>query len=155
LPVVEEESLHAVRAAAADLGLLTEANAFALLAEAQRAPLALTAIEPLLNALRQRLSEVATCSTLIALVLIDVLRISGHDEQASRLSDEMIAFARGHDENVYLPELLRVRGEQRQSVDADAAAHDYREAIELARRMGARSFELRAGESLAAMPGAD
>jgi hypothetical protein len=46
LPIVEEESLHAVRAAALDLGLLTEANAFALWAGAQRGPLELAAIEP-------------------------------------------------------------------------------------------------------------
>ena len=152
LPVVEVEALHAVRAAASDLGLLTEANAFALLAEAQRAPLALSAIEPLLDALRQRLSEVATCSTLVALVLIDVLRTSGHLEQARRLTDEIIAFALAHQENVYLPELLRVRGEQRQRAEPVAAERDYREAVELAQRMGARSFELRAAESLAALP---
>jgi hypothetical protein len=154
LPIVEEEALHAVRAAASDLGLLTEANSFALLAEAQRAPLALTAVEPLLNALRKRLTEVATCSTLIALVLIDVLRISGHSEEARRLTDEIIAFAVAHGEKVYLPELLRVRGEQRQNADPEAAAQDYREAIELAGRMGAKSFEARAAASLAAVTGA-
>jgi tetratricopeptide (TPR) repeat protein len=151
LPIVEEEALLAVRAAASDLGLLTEANAFALLAEAQRSPLALTSIEPLLQALRQRFTEVATCSTLIALVLIDVLRISGHAEEARHLTAEIIAFAVTHDEKVYLPELLRVRGEQRGKADRDAAARDYREAIELAREMGAASFEARARESLAAM----
>jgi hypothetical protein len=52
-------------------------------------------------------------------------------------------------EKVYLPELLRVRGEQRESADPEAAAHDYRQAIELARTMGARSLEARAAESLA------
>ncbi|MFZ5891028.1 MAG: ATP-binding protein [Myxococcota bacterium] len=151
LPVVEEEALHAVRAAASDHGLLTEANAFALLAEAQRAPLALPAIEPLLNALRQRLTEVATCSTLVALVAIDVLRISGHAEQARVLSDEIIAFAMAHQENVYLPELLRVRAEQRENADPEAAERGYREATELARRLGARSLEERAMDSLAAL----
>ncbi|MET0592450.1 MAG: AAA family ATPase, partial [Polyangiaceae bacterium] len=143
LPIVEEEALHAVRAAASDLGLLTEANAFALLAEAQRAPLAMTAIEPLLSALRQRLTEVATCSTLVALVLIDVLRISGHAVEARHLTDEIIAFAIAHDEKVYLPELFRVRGEQREKGDPTTAAKDYREAMELARAMGAASFEAR------------
>jgi hypothetical protein len=154
LPVVEQEALHAVRAAASDLGLLIEANAFALLAEAQRAPLALSAIEPLLDALRERLTQVATCSTLIALVLIDVLRISAHAEQARRLTEEMITFARAHNEKVYLPELLRVRGEQRENADSAAAEHDYREAIDLARGMGAQSFEERAVASLAAVRGA-
>jgi DNA-binding winged helix-turn-helix (wHTH) protein/tetratricopeptide (TPR) repeat protein len=141
LPIVEEEALYAVRAAASDLGLLTEANAFALLAQAQRTPLPLGAIEPLLNALRQRLTEVATGSTLIALVLIDVLRISGHAEQARHLTDEIVTFAVAHHEKVYLPALLRIRGEQRENAEPEAAAQDYRRAIELAREMGARSFE--------------
>lgn len=149
--VAEEEALHAVRAAASDLGLLTEANAFALLAEARRAPLPLTAIEPSLDALRQRLTEVATCSTLVGLVLIDVLRISQHAEEALRLTDEMIAFARAHQENVYLPELLRFRGEQREHADRDAAMKDYRDAVELSARMGARGLEARAAESLATL----
>lgn len=149
-PIVEEEALHAVRAAASDLGLLTEANAFALLAEAQRSPLTLAAIEPMLNALRERLTAVATCSTLVALVLIDVLRISSHTHEARRLTDEIIAFATAHGEKVYLPELFRVRGEQRESVEPDEAARDYRDAAELARAMGARSLEVRAAESLAA-----
>ena len=153
-PVVEAEALHAVRAAAADHGLLTEANAFALLAEAQRAPLPLAAIEPLLEALRLRLSEVATCSTLVGLVLIDVLRLSNHLDAALRLSDQMIAFALAHDENVYLPELLRVRGEQRAKTDPAAAARDYREALELAQRIGARCFELRATQSTATLDAA-
>jgi hypothetical protein len=151
LPIVEEEALHAVRAAASDLGLLTEANAFALLADAQRAPLPLAAIEPLLDALHERLTEVSTCSTLIALVLIDVLRISGHVAEARRLTDEIIAFATAHDESVFLPELLRIRGEQLESTDPAAAARDYREACELARSMGARSLERRAADSLATL----
>jgi hypothetical protein len=154
LPIVEQEALHAVRAAASDLGLLAEANAFALLAEAQRAPLALTAIEPQVEMLRKRLTEVATCSTLIALVLIDVLRNSGHVEHARHLTDEIIVFAIAHDEKVYLPELLRIRGEQRQSDDPEMAERDYREAIELAKTTGARIFEGRAAENLAAVIGA-
>ena len=121
--------------------------------EAERAPRALCVIEPQLAALKLRLTEVATCSTLVALVLIDVLRISGHAEQALALTEEMIALAVAHQENVYLPELLRVRGEQRQSAAPAAAMQDYREAVELARRMGARSWELRAGVSLAGVTG--
>jgi len=138
-----------VHASACDLGLLAEASAFALLAEAKRAPLALAAIEPLLDALQRRLSEVSTCSTLLALVLIDALRISGHLERARLLTDEIIAFATTHGEQVYLPELLRMRGEQRESAEREAAAQDYRAAAELARALGAQSSELRATQSLA------
>jgi DNA-binding winged helix-turn-helix (wHTH) protein len=147
LPIIEHESLHAVPAAALDVGLHTEASAFALWAQARRAPLALADIEPLLESLRQRLHEVSTCSTLIGLVLIDTLRISGHAAQARQLTDQIIAFALAHNERVYLPELLRVRGEQR---PLQAAQQDYREAVELARRHGLRSQELRALESAGA-----
>jgi DNA-binding winged helix-turn-helix (wHTH) protein len=151
LPVVEEQSLHAVRAASLDLGLFTEASAFALWAEAQRGPLALAVIEPMLDSLQRRLGEVSTCSTLVAQVLIDVLRISGHTAQARQLTDEIIAFAISHQESVYLPELIRIRGEQAEGIDRAAAAQDYREAIELARSTGARSLERRAASSLAAL----
>jgi len=151
LPIVEAEAQEAVRAAALDLGLHTEARAFALGAEARRGPLALPAIQPLLDSLRQRLKEVSTCSTLVAQVLIDVLRISGHAAQAEKLTDEIIGFAVAHNESVYLPELLRMRGEQREAGDPAAARQDYREAIELARSKGARSLEQRATASLAAL----
>jgi tetratricopeptide (TPR) repeat protein len=151
LSVVEEEALRAVRAASLDLGLFTEASAFALWAEAQRSPLALAAIEPMLESLRQRLKAVSTCSTLVAQVLIDVLRISGHVDQARQLTDEIITFASARNESVYLPELLRIRGEQLEATDPAAARRDYREAIRLARSTGARSLERRATDSLAAL----
>ncbi|MGZ6142717.1 MAG: ATP-binding protein [Myxococcales bacterium] len=151
LPIVEAEAQQAVDAAALDLGLQFEARAFASWAQAQRHPLALPAIQPLLDGFRQRLKEVSTCSTLVAQVLIDVLRISGHAAQARELTDEIIAFALAHNESVYLPELLRMRGEQRQGTDPTAASRDYREAIELARSKGARSLEQRATASLAAL----
>ncbi|MBI5066795.1 MAG: AAA family ATPase [Deltaproteobacteria bacterium] len=151
LAVVEAEARQAVRVSALDLGLHTEARAFALWAEALREPLALPAIEPHLDALRQRLNEVSTCSTLLAQVLIEVLRSSGHAPQAQRLTDEIIDFALAHDESVYLPELLRMRGEQRQGADPAAASRDYQEAIERARSTGARSLEQRAMASLAAL----
>jgi DNA-binding winged helix-turn-helix (wHTH) protein/tetratricopeptide (TPR) repeat protein len=150
---VEAEAQQAVRVAAVDLGLHTEASAFELWAEARRASLALAAIRPLLDAWHQRLSEVSTCSTLVALVLVDVLRASGHAAEARRLTDESIAFAVAHDENVYLPELLRVRGEQREDTDPEAAVGDYREAVALARRTGARSLERRALENLSGRGG--
>lgn len=116
-----------------DLGLFTEASTFALWAKAERGPLPLAAIEPMLDSLQQQLKQVATCSTLVAQVLIDVHRSSGHVAQAQKLTDEIIAFALAHDEKVYLPERLRIRGQQLESSDPALAACDYREAIELAR----------------------
>lgn len=151
LPIAEEEALEAVRVAAPDLGLLTEARAFALWAKARRAPLSLEEIRPLLDDLDRRLNEVSTCSTLVAQVLIDVLRTSGHAAEARRLTGEIISFAVSHDESVFLPELLRIRGEQAEPTDPAAAAKDYREAMELARATGAKSLERRARDSLAAL----
>jgi hypothetical protein len=60
-----------------------------------------------------------------------------------------VALVDPHDESVYLPELLRMRGEQ--DTDPAAADRDYREAIELARSQGARSLEQRATGNLAAL----
>jgi hypothetical protein len=136
LPIVEAEAQEAVRVAALDLGLHTEARAFALWAEAQRGPLALPVIQPLLDALRKRLAEVSTNSTLVAQVLIDVLRLSGHAGQARQLTDEIIAFAVAHDESVFLPELLRLRGALRAAAEPEAAKLDHREALERARAQG-------------------
>jgi len=151
LAVVEAELPQALLASACDVGLHTEARALALWAEAQRGPLPLAAIEPMLDGLRRRVLEVSTSSTLVALVVIDVLRISGHAAEARTITDDFIAFAIARNELAYLPELLRVRGEQRAATDRAAATADYHEAIELARSIGARNFELRAQESLAAL----
>ena len=151
LSIVEPEVPPSLVASSCDVGLHTEARAFALWAEAQRTPLPLAAIEPLLDGLRRRVTEVSTSSTLVALVLIDVLRSSGHAAEARAVTDDMIAFAIARNEIAYLPELFRVRGEQLAVSDPAAAATDYREAIALARSTGARSFEQRAIASLAAI----
>jgi hypothetical protein len=111
LDLIEQAARDALSAAALDLGLHTEASAFALWAREQHSPLPLSEIEPMLSHLRQRLQEVATCSTLVGHVLIDVLRCSGHDIEARALTDQIIDFAKAHNEVVYLPELLRLRAE--------------------------------------------
>lgn len=150
LSIIDGEMPQALRAAALDLGLHTEAAAVALWAQARRGPLPLVAIAPMLERLQQRLTEVATCSTFVAMVLIDVLQLSGHVAHARKLTDDIITFATAHSERVYLPELLRMRGGLRERTDP-SAAEDYREAIELARSSGARSLERRAADSLAAL----
>jgi DNA-binding winged helix-turn-helix (wHTH) protein len=150
LAIVDDEMPETLRAAALDLGLYTEASVIALWAQARRGPLPLPTIAPMLERLEQRLKEIATSSTLVAMVLIDVLRLSGHLREARKLADDIIAFATARSERVYLPELVRMRGELRESPDA-SAADDYREAIELARSSGARSLEQRAADSLAAL----
>ena len=146
--VIEGELPAALQATAIDQGLSLEVKAFGLWLEASRGALEMRVIEPLLGELQRRLTEVATCSTLIGLTLIEVLRTSGHAAPARALTEEMIGFARSHNEIVYLPELLRVRGEQRESTDVAAALQDYRDAVALARASGARSLELRAARDV-------
>jgi len=60
------------------------------------------------------------------------------------------ALAAVPDEQMHLPELLRLRGELRAAAGANAAAveESYREAMALARRLGAKMQELRATSSL-------
>ncbi len=151
LSTIDAETPETLRAASLDLGLHTEASAVALWAQARRGPLPLAAIEPMLERLQQRLQEVATCSTFVAMVLIDLLLLSGHLEHARKLTDDIIAFATAHSERVYLPELLRLRGQLREPTDP-RAAEDHLQAIELARSTGAQSLERRAADSLAALP---
>lgn len=98
----EDELRAAVAAAACDLGLFTEANAFLLAFRAKQAPLALAEIEPVRETLRQRLAGPATGSTLVGLALIDALRRSNHAEAARALADELVAFANARDERAYL-----------------------------------------------------
>lgn len=150
--VVEADARAAMQAAALDLGMFTEASAIALWAQAEQRPLALSEIEPMLTSLRQRLQEVATCSTLVGQVLIHALSVSGHRAEAQQLTDQMIDFARAHNESVYLPELLRTRGEQLAGRDRSAAQDALRQAIALAQASGALSLEQRARASLASLP---
>ena len=140
-----------MQAAALDLGLHTEASAIALWAQAQHRALELSEIEPMLSNLRQRLQEVSTCSTLVGHVLINVLSSSGRHAEAQKLTDEIIDFANTQNESVYLPEILTFRGEQLAKTDLSAAQQTFLQAIELARATGARSLELRASASLAAL----
>jgi DNA-binding winged helix-turn-helix (wHTH) protein len=154
LSIIDDEMPQALRLSSLDLGLYAEVSAVALWAQARRAPLTLAAIGPMIERLEQRLKEVATSSTFVAMVLIDVLQLSGHLPEARSLTDEIIAFATAHSEHVYLPELLRMRGGLRERADP-RAGDDCREAIELARLTGARSLEQRAIDSYEALKGHD
>lgn len=71
-------------------------------------------------------------------------------DAAERNLDEVATLIDALDERVWLPEMLRIRGELRRRRGDDAgAASVFEEAIDVARRQGARSFELRAALGLA------
>ena len=76
-----------------------------------------------------------------------LLRQGAFSEALTMLEE---AFRSNPGELVCQPEILRLRGElRRTNRDIGMAAADFREAIALARRMGARAWELRATMSLA------
>jgi len=85
-------------------------------------------------------------------LLADALRKSGRLEEAVAALDEAFAAADQDEESWWKAELHRVRGELWLAAPAnaagDAAEHCFRQAIDLARRQGAKSLELRAVTSL-------
>lgn len=78
------------------------------------------------------------------------LGAAGRMAEAHATIDEALEWTKRSDELWFLPELLRIRGELFRAEEADEAAEQqHRQAIDLARRQGARAWELRAATSLA------
>ena len=89
-------------------------------------------------------------TTVIALPILDILERSGHHALARTLAAERLAFIERTEERLLEP-VFRVRlGDL---LDGDAALAEYRLAVERARAMGARTFELRALLRLASRTG--
>jgi DNA-binding winged helix-turn-helix (wHTH) protein len=103
-------------------------------------------------AVRGRMAAFPLGTTFVVAGVVEVLHAFGRDAEAAALLDEGLAFAAERGERVYLPELLRLRGELcAAAADPIGAAAAYHEAIERARAMGAVAFELRAALALAAL----
>ncbi|MGL4552131.1 MAG: hypothetical protein ACRC33_13200, partial [Gemmataceae bacterium] len=81
-------------------------------------------------------------------LLAEALAGRGRADEAGPFLDEALALARATSEGLYEAELHRLRGER---VPPEEAEAEFRAALALARRQGARSFELRAAESLAGL----
>jgi predicted ATPase len=99
-------------------------------------------------------SGAETMSSYFLSGLADGHRAAGQGEQALQALAQALDHAERHGEHWYDAELLRLRGEllaQREDLRAQAEA-EFQRAIEIARRQGARLFELRAAISLARMP---
>ncbi len=80
--------------------------------------------------------------------------LAGAQERAGAITDALEtveqALQANPDELVSRPEILELRGELRlKQGDTELAEADFREAIEIARQMGAKAWELRATLSLA------
>jgi predicted ATPase len=82
-------------------------------------------------------------------MLAEAELVAGHVTEGLATIERALAAA--PEERIYLPELLRLRGELRAACEAEPAAveSDLREAVALAREMGAKLQELRAATSLA------
>jgi DNA-binding winged helix-turn-helix (wHTH) protein/tetratricopeptide (TPR) repeat protein len=106
---------------------------------------ALTAadVDPLLRTYHQRVAEFPIGATVTAGAIVETLARHGRAGEANAILDDVLAFVEDHGEYIYLPELLRVRGDLRR----DPAS--YREAIERADAMGAPAYALRAALALA------
>src|SRR5262249_55035085 len=83
--------------------------------------------------------------------LADGLARAGQTAEAlATLQDAFAAAHRCHD-LFHEPELFRLRGELLEAADPAAAEADFRQAVEISRQRGARSWELRAATSLGSL----
>src|SRR5439155_23513240 len=86
-------------------------------------------------------------------LLGEVLIRRGQPKEAARILDEALSLAAQTGEGLYEAELNRLRGEARLcgpvESNAEAAAANFRQAMDVAGRQGSRSLELRAAISLA------
>jgi tetratricopeptide (TPR) repeat protein len=83
-----------------------------------------------------------------ALPVIEVCSLAGQIERALQHVSEALAEAEKTGERVWIPEILRLRGELLHSTDREEAERSLGEAIELARSQSSKSLELRAAMSL-------
>jgi DNA-binding winged helix-turn-helix (wHTH) protein/tetratricopeptide (TPR) repeat protein len=118
-------------------------------ARAAAAPLPDAERAELVAAWRARTGPFKMGATVLGLSLLEALRRSGDAARAGAIIDELIEFARAHDEVLLYPELVRQRGELCEAEDPARAAACYVEAIEHARPRALRLLELRAATRLA------
>ena len=110
--------------------------------------------EPAVAELRQAIDAVTASGSTFGLrrslgMLAEAELLAGRAAEGLATLDK--AIAANPEDRILLPELLRLRGELRAACGAEPAAveSDLREAVALAREMGARLSELRAATSLA------
>jgi hypothetical protein len=81
--------------------------------------------------------------------IVEVCARAGHADRALRELDDALAFVEASDERAWSAELHRLRGDLAMGTDPAEAARAITRGLDIARRQGARSFELRAALSLA------
>jgi hypothetical protein len=129
----------------------SEAAINAKWAQTRATPLDTASCDVLVDEFRERAKSYPLGMTMIGVAVVEIVRASKLDQLAETLVDEMLARARDHGELLFESEYLRIRGELLEPTDPASAADQYREAIESARRITARSLELRAANRLASL----
>jgi DNA-binding winged helix-turn-helix (wHTH) protein/tetratricopeptide (TPR) repeat protein len=81
--------------------------------------------------------------------VVEVYVRAGYVDRAMRELDEALAFVERTDERAWSSELHRLRGELLKGSDEAETERSLKRSLEISRRQGARSFELRAAMSLA------
>jgi predicted negative regulator of RcsB-dependent stress response len=84
----------------------------------------------------------------LALFVAEVAASAGQVDRALSEISEALRFAEEVDERAWESELHRLRGELIGAADREAAERSFTAALEIARRQGSRSYELRAAMSL-------
>jgi DNA-binding winged helix-turn-helix (wHTH) protein len=121
-------------------------------ARSHQAPLDAEACDRMVRELSSRLAMFPMGRTYLGMGVVDALARSGRGDEALALCEDAIAWGRERAELVFVPELVRLRGEILASKgDAAGAAAAYRESMTIAVGMAAPGFELRAALRLAAL----
>lgn len=146
--VVEAANGIMVRRATAGGWLLDEARVIARWAESHRTPLEPDEVRRLVDSYAARLASVSLGASIVAVPLTTMLHRCGYVAEARVVVDSAIERAQRSHELLYVPELLRVRGDIIAASDADGARASYREAVSLATELEMPWFARRAAARL-------
>ena len=99
---------------------------------------------PLLRARLDRLRAAGRYSLMPTMAFVEGLMALSQWDEAASVMDDAIRLARAHNHLLYMPEMLRLRGQITAQTDRDAGLALFDGAIDLAGRQSALSWELRA-----------
>jgi hypothetical protein len=137
-----------VRRATAGGWLLDEARVMARWLELRRRPLEPTEVHDRVAAYTARLATLSLGATFVGSMLGAMLHEAGHLVEARDVVERSIEYATRRHELLYLPDLLRLRGDLLAGTDREAARESYREAHARATELEMPLFARRAATRL-------
>jgi DNA-binding winged helix-turn-helix (wHTH) protein len=146
---IEQTARAILRRGTGGYWILDESELLALWAETHRAPLTDAAAAAAIEAFRTRLASASLGAPFLVVPLAEMLHRSGRSAEALDAIERGIEYALAHDEQVCLPDILRMRGDLLAATDPAAATAAYREAYALAAAMDSCLFMMRAATRLA------